>query len=102
MTEQRRKDAFEYIEGQLNNGYIDLCCYDQDELAIVKEAIKILKSIDAFCDIGCTSFMLTPKEIEELVDLNSISWDDPIWDIYMNACVNEMSKWECKYVNTEK
>lgn len=46
MTEQQRKDAFKYIESQLEYGYLDLGFHDQDELEIVKEAINILKTID--------------------------------------------------------
>jgi hypothetical protein len=56
MTEQRRKDALKYIEGQLEYGYIDLGMNDQDELEIIKEAINLLKVIDKFNSIGCTSF----------------------------------------------
>ena len=46
MTEQRRKEAIEYIDGQLKNGYIDLGSHDQDELEIIKEAVNIVKIID--------------------------------------------------------
>lgn len=46
MTKQQRKDAFKYIESQLEYGYLDLGFHDQDELEIVKEAINILKTID--------------------------------------------------------
>ena len=42
MTEQRRKDAIEYIMGQLEDGYIDLGLHDQDELMIVEEAMELL------------------------------------------------------------
>lgn len=70
MTGQRRKDAFEHIENQLRNGYMDLGCHDQDELEIVEEAIRTLKSMYVFGDIGCTSFMLTSEEIEELMRCN--------------------------------
>ena len=43
---QRRKDAFKYIEAQLESGYLDLGFHDQDELEVVKEALNILKIID--------------------------------------------------------
>lgn len=46
MTKQRRKDAFKYVEAQLEDGYLDLGFHDQDELEIVKEALNILKTID--------------------------------------------------------
>jgi hypothetical protein len=68
MTEQRRKDALKYIEGQLEYGYIDLCMNDQDELEIIKEAINLLKAIDKFNSIGCTSFRLTPEETRNLLE----------------------------------
>lgn len=41
MTEQQKKDAIEYIEGQLENGYIDLSLQDPNELEIVKEAMDL-------------------------------------------------------------
>lgn len=71
MTEQKRKEAFEYIEAQLDNGYIDLGFHDQDELEIIKEAIQTLKMVDEVCKIGCTSFRLTPEEIERILNNES-------------------------------
>lgn len=56
MTKQRREEALRFIEAQLEDGYIDLGLNDEDELEIVKEAIKMLKTIDEFNSIGCTSF----------------------------------------------
>ena len=70
MTEGRRTEAFKYIEGQLENGYIDLSFYDKDELEIVKEAINLLKTVDKFNGVGCTSFLLTKEEIQNLVQAN--------------------------------
>ena len=89
MTEQERKEAFEYIEGQLENGYIDLGFYDQNELEIVKEAIQTLKMVDEFCKIGCTSFMLTPEQINELIELGEIRPYDHIWDMYVDEFEDE-------------
>lgn len=71
LTEQRRKEAFRCIEAQLKNGYIDLGFHDQDELRIIQEAIKTLKMVDEFCNIGCTSFLLTPEEIERILNNES-------------------------------
>lgn len=51
MTENRREEAIKYIEAQLEDGYLDLGLHDQDELEIVKEAIKMLKFVDAWNDI---------------------------------------------------
>lgn len=68
MTEQDRIDAFRYIEYQLNNDYIDLGSHDEYELEIVKEAIRTLKMVDEFNKIGCTSFRLTPEEVEEILE----------------------------------
>ena len=42
MTEQQRKDAVEYIMGQLDYDYIDLGIHDKCELEIVKEAMALL------------------------------------------------------------
>ena len=71
MTEQDRAEAFRYIEYQLNNDYIDLGSHDKYELEIVKEAIQTLKMVDEFCKIGCTSFRLTPEEIERILNNES-------------------------------
>ena len=71
MTEKRREEAFKYIESQLENGYIDLGINDQDEIEIVKEAIQTLKAVDELCKIGCTSFRLTPEEIERILNNES-------------------------------
>lgn len=62
MTEERRVNAFKYIEAQLEDGYIDLGLHDEDELEIVKEAIQTLKIVDKFCEIGCTSFAFIPEK----------------------------------------
>ena len=62
MTEQNRAEALKYIESQLEDGYIDLGLHDEDELEIVKEAIQMLKIIDKFNNIGCTSFMFMPEK----------------------------------------
>lgn len=43
MTEQQRKNAVEYIMGQLDYDYIDLGIHDKDELEIVKEAMALLR-----------------------------------------------------------
>lgn len=51
MTEQQKKDAIDYIEGQLKNGYIDLGMNDEYELEIVKEAINLLKIVDKWNSI---------------------------------------------------
>ena len=51
MTKERREKAIKYIEVQLEDGYLDLGLHDQDELEIVKEAIKMLKFVDKWNDI---------------------------------------------------
>lgn len=84
MTEQNRTDAFKYIEAQLNHGYIDLGAHDQDELKIVEEAIKLLKTVDAFNNVGCTSFLLTKEEIEKLQQMEEERPYDHIWDMYVD------------------
>lgn len=68
MTEQRREEAIKYIESQLEYGYIDLGINEQDELKIVQEAISILKIVDKFNSIGCTSFQFTSEELKEILE----------------------------------
>lgn len=59
MDEQRRKDAIEYIDAQLKDGYIDLGLHDQDELEIIKEAMDMLKTIDKINSIPI-GFIIPP------------------------------------------
>lgn len=40
MTQVEFQNAIEYIEGQLENGYLDLGIHDYDEIEIVKAAIE--------------------------------------------------------------
>ena len=47
----KREEAIKYIEAQMEDGYVDLGLHDQDELEIIKEAVKILKVIDKFSEI---------------------------------------------------
>lgn len=35
-----KKDALDYIQGQLDYGYIDLGAHDEDEIEIVRQAIS--------------------------------------------------------------
>lgn len=51
MTKERRNEAFKYIEAQLEDGYLDLGLYEEDELEIVKEAINMLKIVDEWNEI---------------------------------------------------
>lgn len=67
MTEQQ-KEAIEYIEAQLECGYIDLGGHETYELKIIKEAIDMWKTIDEWNSIGCTSFRLTPEEVERILN----------------------------------
>ena len=51
VTKQRRKEAIDYIMSCLEDGYIDLGMYDQDELEIIKEAMNIIQIIDKWNSI---------------------------------------------------
>lgn len=68
MTEQQKREAIEYIEGQLKNGYVDLSSFDEDALEIVGKAINVLKLIDEWNSIGCTSFRVTAEELKEVLE----------------------------------
>ena len=46
MDKQRRQDAIDYITSCLEDGYLDLGLHDQDEMEVVKEAMKLLKWMD--------------------------------------------------------
>ncbi len=69
-TEQNRKDAIEYIIGQLDNGYIDLGAHDEYELEIVKEAMDLLKAVDKWNSVPETYLVERPY--------------DHTWDMYLD------------------
>ena len=56
MTEEQKREVIGYIEGQLENGYVDLCNYDEYALEMVKEMVGLWKLVDKWNSIGCTSF----------------------------------------------
>lgn len=89
MTEQDRVEALRYIEAQLEDGYIDLGLHDDNELVIVKEAINLLKNLDKFNSIGCTSFYLSPEEIQNLKENGKLIPYDHIWDMYIDEFEDE-------------
>lgn len=52
MTNEKRKEAVDNIEGQLNNGYIDLDEFNyKNEFEIIKEAMKYWNIIEKFNSI---------------------------------------------------
>ncbi len=89
MTEQRRVDALRCIETQLDDGYIDLGLNDQDELEVVKEAIRLLKAVDQLNSLGCTSFVFTEEDAKKLKQNGNIRVYDHIWDVYLDEFEDE-------------
>jgi hypothetical protein len=89
MTEQRKRDALYYIECQLSNGYIDLGFHDQDELEVIKEAIRLLKAVDTFNSVGCTSFLLSEEVIQQLKEIVELRPYDNTLDMYLNEFEDE-------------
>lgn len=55
MTEKERKEAIDYINAQLEDGYIDLGQHDENEMEIIRQAIRMYAKI--------------PETIHELVQL---------------------------------
>lgn len=51
MTEKEREEAIRYIISQLEDGYIDLGLHDQNELAVIKEAMNMLRIVDKWNSI---------------------------------------------------
>lgn len=77
MTKERREEAIKYIEAQLEDGYLDLGLHEQDELEIVKEAIKMLKLVDKWNDIPLMSsewvkLGYTEEESKELAKASKV------------------------------
>ena len=77
MTKEQREEAFKYIESQLEDGYLDLGLYEQNELEIVKEAIKMLKFVDKWNDIPLMSsewmkLGYTEEESKELAEASKV------------------------------
>lgn len=56
MTEQQKKEALDYIEAQLEYGYIDLGAHDECELELINAAIKLYKDVDKFLKIAHGSY----------------------------------------------
>ena len=46
MTNEERQNAIDYIEGQIQCGYVDVGgCHDEKELEVIQEAMTALGSI---------------------------------------------------------
>lgn len=74
MTEQQKREAIEYIEGQLENGYVDLSSFDggADAFEMVKEMIFLWKSINRISIEDWKRLGYTDEEAEELVEASYI------------------------------
>lgn len=79
MTDQRREEAIKTIMNQLEYGYLDFGCHDQDELEIVKEAMDILRIVDKWNSIpeeyiidDWKKLGYSDKEAEELTKVSNI------------------------------
>ena len=89
MTNKQRQEAIEYIMGQLENGYVDLCSYDQDALEIIKEATNMIKIIDEWNSIPeeylIMSDVLTTKEENSINNFRGKRAEMGIYDDAMEA-----------------
>lgn len=45
MNEIEKKDALDYIKGQLEYGYIDLSIHDENEIEVIRKAINVYTKI---------------------------------------------------------
>lgn len=45
MTEKERKEAIDYINAQLEDGYIDLGQHDENEMEIIRQAMIVYDKI---------------------------------------------------------
>lgn len=45
MTENKKKEAIDNIKSQLEDGYIDLGLHDENELAIIRQAINTYEKL---------------------------------------------------------
>lgn len=88
MTKEQREEAFKYIESQLEYGYLDLGLHDQNELEIVKEAIKILLKKQLDDDIKDV------PSTETLVNKMCASEEDHEWECCGMSTVG--SDYRCK------
>lgn len=48
MNNNRRKEAIDYINSQLEDGYIDLGLHDQEELTILRQAMNALGCLEQY------------------------------------------------------
>lgn len=77
MTEQQKKEALDYIEAQLEYGYIDLGAHDECELEIIKEAINTWKTIDKINSVGLMGFQVNADDrAYHMFESNEIECED--------------------------
>ena len=48
MDNNRRKEVIDYINSQLEDGYIDLGLHDQEELTILRQAMNALRCLEQY------------------------------------------------------
>ena len=48
MDNNRRKEVIDYINSQLEDGYIDLGLHDQEELTILRQAMNALGCLEQY------------------------------------------------------
>ncbi|MGF0102094.1 hypothetical protein [Bariatricus sp. SGI.019] len=48
MTQIEKERTIQYIKNQLDYGYVDLGCHDEDEIEIIRQAINALGLIDQY------------------------------------------------------
>lgn len=82
MTQDDKEDAIEYIISQIESGYIDLGCHDENEISVITEAITKQKGVALFgnennpviigdtvsglCPVCMTQFIcITPRYYKE-------------------------------------
>ena len=56
--------GIEYIESQLNDGYLDLGLHDQEELQIISEALRLWKEEQSFRE-KFKKLVVCTRKIEE-------------------------------------
>ena len=93
MTQSDREYAIERIKFQLEDGYIDLGCHDEDELKIIKQAMSALSAVEQFRwerDVA----------IEQLNELG-IGFGQKIYGIYLTRDkYNELAMYKVFYIDS--
>ena len=101
MTEQRKEEAIKYIMSSLEDGYLDLGLHNQDELTVIKEAMRLLIVEELLSYVGKIpdEYVERSKIVHEDVFKDGVAYltSEQFTKIYCNNCSTQ----RCAGINSE-